>query len=99
MAELEPLFDRLVVKELRPDEMRKSGLVVPIQWERDQKPPQEGIVLAVGPGLDWWKQHDIEMPVVSGDHVAFPATAGTYIELDEERLLVLRVGELLGIVR
>jgi chaperonin GroES len=55
-------------------------------------------VLAVGPGLDWWDHIGVQMPVKPGDHVVFPASAGTWIEVDEERLLVCRVGELLGIL-
>ena len=61
-------------------------------------PPQHGIVLAVGPGLDWWEHAGVQMPIQVGDHVVFPASAGTWIEVDEERLLVCRVTELLGVL-
>src|SRR3954453_3979726 len=91
---LRPLFDRVVVKELEPDRIRQSGLLVPAGTH--EPPPQHGIVLAVGPGLDWWEQAGIAMPVKPGDHVVFPASAGAWVEVDEERLLVCRVGELLG---
>jgi chaperonin GroES len=74
--QLRPLFDQIVIKELDQDRMRRSGLVVPAGT--DDPPPQQGIVLAVGPGLDWWE------------------SAG--VEIDEERLLVTRVGELLGVL-
>jgi chaperonin GroES len=94
--QLRPLFDRVVVKELDQDRMRRSGLVVPSGTH--DPPPQQGIVLAVGPGLDWWEQAGVEMPVQPGDHVVFPAPAGVWVEVDEERLLVCRVGELLGIL-
>jgi chaperonin GroES len=94
--ELRPLFDRVVIKELDQDRMRRSGLVVP-PGSHDP-PPQHGIVLAVGPGLDWWEQAGVAMPVQVGDHVVFPASAGTWIEVDEERLLVCRVTELLGVL-
>jgi len=94
--ELRPLFDRVVIKELDQDRMRRSGLVVP-PGSHDP-PPQHGIVLAVGPGLDWWEQAGVEMPIEVGDHVVFPATAGAWIEVDEERLLVCRVTELLGVL-
>ena len=55
-------------------------------------------MLTVGPGMDWWSHVGLEMPVRSGDHVVFPASAGTWVEIDEERLLVCRVGELLGVL-
>jgi chaperonin GroES len=86
--QLRPLFDQVVLKELDQDRMRRSGLVVP--QGIDEPPPQQGIVLAVGPGLDWW-----ESP---GDHVVFPSSAGVWVEIDEERLLVCRVGEILGVL-
>ena len=63
-----------------------------------EPPPQHGIVLAVGPGLDWWEHVGVRMPVKPGDHVVFPASAGAWVEVDEERLLVCRVGELLGVL-
>jgi chaperonin GroES len=94
--QLRPLFDRIVIKELDQDRVRRSGLVVPPG--ADDPPPQQGIVLAIGPGLDWWEHVGVTMPVQPGDHVVFPASAGAWIEIDEERLLVCRVGELLGVL-
>ncbi len=93
---LRPLFDQVVIKELEPDRMRKSGLVVPPGTS--ETPPQQGIVLDVGEGVDWWKAAGVEMPVKPGDHVVFPASAGTWVEVDDERLLVCRVVELLGVL-
>ena len=52
--ELRPLFDRVVIKELDPDRMRQSGLIVPPGT--NEPPPQHGIVLKVGHGLDWWER-------------------------------------------
>ena len=94
--ELRPLFDRVVIKELDPDRVRQSGLVVPAGDH--EPPPQHGIVLAIGPGVDWWQSQGLNMPVRPGDHVVFPASAGVWVEVDEERLLVCRVGELLGVL-
>lgn len=93
---LRPLFDRVVIKELEPDRIRQSGLLVPPGSH--EPPPQHGIVLAVGPGIDWWESAGVSMPVKPGDHVVFPASAGVWIEVDEERLLVCRVGEILGVI-
>ena len=94
--ELRPLFDRVVIKELEPDRIRQSGLVVPPGSH--EPPPQHGIVLAVGQGLDWWGHVGVTMPVKPGDHVVFPASAGVWVEVDEERLLVCRVAEILGVM-
>ncbi len=90
------MFDQVVIKELEPDRVRSSGLVLPPG--EHQSPPQHGIVLAVGPGLDWWGSVGVKMPVRPGDHVVFPASAGVWVEVEEERLLVCRVGQLLGVL-
>jgi chaperonin GroES len=93
---LRPLFDRVVIKELEPERFRRSGLLVPAG--SNEPPPQHGIVLAVGQGLDWWEHVGVTMPVKPGDHVVFPASAGVWVEVDEERLLVCRVAEILGVL-
>ena len=87
--QLRPLFDQVVIKELEPDRVRRSGLLLP-PGEHEQ-PPQHGIVLAVG-GVG------IKMPVAPGDHVVFPGSAGVWVDVEEERLLVCRVGQLLGVL-
>src|ERR1700759_2999138 len=94
--QLRPLFDQIVIKELDSDRVRRSGLVVPPGTH--EPPPEQGIVLAGGPGLDWWANAGVEMPVAPGDHVVFPAAAGVWVEIDEERLLVCRVTQLLGVL-
>lgn len=94
--QLRPLFDRVVIKELEPERFRRSGILV--APGSNEPPPQHGIVLAVGDGVDWWAGAGVQMPVSPGDHVVFPASAGVWIEVDEERLLVCRVGELLGVI-
>lgn len=97
MAEaLVPLFDQIVVKELEEPEMRHSGIVLPPGAAQDNRPPQRGIVLAVGEGLDWWAHVGFTMPVQPGDVVMFPYHCGVNVELNEETLLVLGVSQLLG---
>ncbi len=91
---LRPLFDQVVIKELEPERMRKSGLVVP-EGTNDM-PPNEGIVLAAGDGPP--DLPDFKMPVTPGDHVVFPRSAGVWVEVEDERLLVCRVRELLGVI-
>src|SRR4051794_33735209 len=91
---LRPLFDQVVIKELEPERMRKSGLLVP-QGTHDL-PPNEGIVLAVGDGPP--DLPDFRMPVRPGDHVVFPRSAGGWVGGEGGRLLVCRVRELLGVI-
>jgi len=94
--QLRPLFDRVVIKELEPERFRRSGLLV--APGENEPPPQHGIVLSIGLGVDWWQSAGVQMPVSPGDHVVFPASAGVWVEVEEERLLVCRVGELLGVI-
>jgi chaperonin GroES len=91
---LRPLFDQVVIKELEPERMRKSGLLIP-EGTHDP-PPNEGIVLAVGEGPP--DLADFKMPVAPGDHVVFPRSAGVWVEIEDERLLVCRVREILGVI-
>lgn len=95
---LRPLFDRIIVKEIENEKVRKSGITLPDTVRELDAPPQHGIIIAVGPGLDWWSGQGIDMPVEVGDHIVFPRQAGTWIEVDEEKLLSMRVGEITAVV-
>ena len=92
---LKPLGDRVIVKPKAKEEMTKSGIVLP---DTASEKPQEGSVLAVGPGrvLDNGKR--VEMDVKSGDTVLFAKYAGTEVKLDGEEYLVIRESDLLAIV-
>jgi chaperonin GroES len=92
---LKPLGDRVVVKPRKKEETTSSGLVLP---DTASEKPQEGSVLAVGPGrvLDNGKR--VEMEVKSGDTVLFAKYAGTEVKLDGEEYLVIREADLLAIL-
>src|SRR2546421_12311299 len=88
--QLRPLFDRVGIKELDPDRVRRSGLGIPPGT--DEPPPQQGIVLAVGAGLDWRDPVGILMPVKPRDDVVLPASAGAWAEGAGGPLLGCRAG-------
>ena len=92
---LKPLGDRVVVQPRKKEEMTSSGLVLP---DTASEKPQEGSVLAVGPGrvLDNGKR--VEMEVKAGDTVLFAKYAGTEVKLDGEEYLVIREADLLAIL-
>ena len=92
---LKPLGDRVIVKPREKEEMTKSGIVLP---DTASEKPQEGNVLAVGPGrvLDNGKR--VEMDVKAGDKVLFAKYAGTEVKLDGEDYLVIRETDLLAVV-
>ena len=92
---LKPLGDRVVVQPRKKEEMTSSGIVLP---DTAGEKPQEGSVLAVGPGrvLDNGKR--VEMEVKTGDKVLFAKYAGTEVKLDGEEYLVIREADLLAIL-
>jgi chaperonin GroES len=95
MTSLKPLGDRVIVKAREKEEMTRSGIVLP---DTASEKPQEGSVLAVGPGrvLDNGKR--VEMDVKAGDKVLFAKYAGTEVKLDGEDYLVIREADLLAVV-
>ena len=93
---LKPLGDRIVVKALEPQERTKSGLVVP---DTAKEKPQEGKVIAVGPGrlLDDGAVKALE--VRSGDRVLYGKYAGTEVTLEGTDYLILREDDVLAVVQ
>jgi chaperonin GroES len=94
-TKLRPLGDRLVVKPSEREEMTKSGIVLP---DTVKERPQEGTVLAVGPGrtLDDGSREPIEVAV--GQKILFQKYAGTEFKLDEEELLILSQKDVLAVI-
>jgi len=93
-SKLKPLHDRVVVKP-KIQQATPSGIVLP---DTANERPQEGTVVAAGPGrlLDSGKR--VEMEIKSGDEVLFAKYAGTEVKLDDEEYLIMREGDLLAIV-
>ena len=92
---LKPLGDRLVVKPSAREEMTKSGIVLP---DTVKERPQEGKILAVGPGrtLDDGTREPIEVSV--GQKILFQKYAGTEFKLDEDELLILSQKDVLAVI-
>jgi chaperonin GroES len=92
---LRPLGDRVVVQPSAREEMTKSGIVIP---DTAKEKPQEGTVLAAGPGrvLDDGKRE--AMDVKTGDKVLYAKYAGTEFKLDGEDLLIVSQKDILAIV-
>ncbi|KII00408.1 molecular chaperone GroES [Streptomonospora alba] len=93
---LKPLEDRVVVKTLEAEQTTASGLVIP---DTAKEKPQEGEVLAVGPGR-WDDEGDKRIPldVNVGDIVLYSKYGGTEVKYDNEEYLVLSARDLLAVV-
>ena len=92
-VKLEPLADRLVVKPIERDEVTKGGIVLP---DTAKEKPQEGEVLAVGPGRLSDDGKRIAMDIKVGDIVVYARYGGTEIKIDDEELMILRESDILA---
>ena len=94
-VKLKPLGDRLVVEPREREETTASGIILP---ETAKEKPQEGTVLATGPGRRDDDGDRIEMDVAVGDTVLYAKYAGTEIKMDGKKLLILKESDVLAIV-
>jgi chaperonin GroES len=94
-TKLKPLGDRLVVEPQEQEEVTASGLVLP---ETAKEKPQQGTVIAVGPGRYDDEGERIKMDVALGDVVLYAKYAGTEIKVDGKKVLILKESDVLAIV-
>ncbi len=92
---LRPLGDRLVVEPIEQEERTASGIILP---ETAKEKPQEGKVLAAGPGRRDDSGKYITMDVRVGDRVLFAKYAGTEVKIDGKKLLILKESDVLAIM-
>jgi len=92
-TKLSPLGDRVVVKPVVREEVTSSGLVIP---DTAKEKPQEGEVLAVGPGRMTEDGKRITLDVKEGDRVIYAKYAGTEYKDGDEELLILRENDILA---
>ena len=93
MAKIQPLGDRVVIKPTPKEEVSKGGIVLP---DTAQEKPQEGEIVAVGPGRLSEDGKRIAMEVKKGDKVIYSKYAGTEFKLDNEELVIMREGDILA---
>ncbi|CAN1564537.1 MAG: hypothetical protein RI904_2484 [Pseudomonadota bacterium] len=93
---LRPLHDRVIVKRLDNERKTASGIVIP---ESAAEKPDQGEVLAVGPGKQTEDGKVLKMDVKVGDKVLFGKYAGQTVKVDGEEVLVIREEEILAVVQ
>ena len=93
--EFRPLHDRVVVKRLEGEETTKGGIIIP---DTAKEKPQEGKVIAVGPGGRDENGKLTPLDVKAGDRVLFGKWSGTEVKIADEELLIMKESDLLGIV-
>ena len=92
---LKPLQDRVIVKQSEAEEKTKSGIVLP---DTAKEKPTKGKVVAVGPGRLDDKGKPMELGVRVGDTVYYGKYSGTDVEIDGQKLVILRESDVLGVL-
>jgi chaperonin GroES len=97
MAKLKfrPLHDRVVVKRIEAEEKSKGGIIIP---DTVKEKPQEGEVVAVGPGGRDESGKLITIDLKAGDRVLFGKWSGTEVKLDGEDLLIMKESDIMGVI-
>jgi chaperonin GroES len=92
---IRPLHDRVIVQRIAEEEVTKGGIIIP---DTAKEKPQEGKVIAVGPGKILDSGTKVSMDVKAGNKVLFGKYSGTEIKIDGEEYLMMREDDILGVV-
>ena len=90
-----PLHDRVVVKRIESEEKTKGGIIIP---DTAKEKPQEGQVVAVGPGARDESGKLVALDVKAGDRVLFGKWSGTEVKLDGQDLLIMKESDIMGVL-
>jgi chaperonin GroES len=90
-----PLHDRVVVRRLEGEEKTKGGIIIP---DTAKEKPQEGQVVAVGPGARDEAGKLVAPDVKAGDRVLFGKWSGTEVKLEGEELLIMKESDIMGVI-
>ena len=90
-----PLHDRVLVRRVQSDEKTKGGLIIP---DSAKEKPAEGEIVAAGEGARKDSGELIPMAVKAGDKILFGKWSGTEVTLDGEELLIMKEGDIMGII-
>jgi chaperonin GroES len=90
-----PLGDRVVIRRVEEEAKTKGGIIIP---DNAKEKPQEGEVISVGPGARDEDGKRIPIDVVVGDRILFGKWSGSEVKIDGEELLIMKEGDLLGVL-
>ena len=90
-----PLHDRVVVKRIAEEGKTAGGMVIP---DTVQEKPQEGEIIAVGPGALNDKGERVALDVKAGDRVLFGKWSGTEVKVDGQDLLIMKESDIMGVI-
>ena len=90
-----PLHDRVVVRRLDAEEKTAGGIIIP---DTAKEKPQEGEIVAAGPGARNEKGELVPLDVKAGDRVLFGKWSGTEVKIDGEDLLIMKESDVMGVI-
>jgi chaperonin GroES len=90
-----PLHDRVVVERIESEEKTKGGIIIP---DTAKEKPQEGKIVAVGPGARDESGKLVPLDVKSGDRVLFGKWSGTEVKIDGKDLLIMKESDIMGVI-
>jgi chaperonin GroES len=90
-----PLHDRVVVRRIEGEEKTKGGIIIP---DNAKEKPQEGEVIAVGPGARDEAGKLVPLDLKAGDRVLFGKWSGSEVKLDGEDLLIMKESDIMGVI-
>jgi chaperonin GroES len=90
-----PLHDRVVVRRLESEEKTKGGIIIP---DTAKEKPQEGEIVAVGPGARDESGKLVVLDVKTGDRVLFGKWSGTEVKIDGQDLLIMKESDIMGVI-
>ena len=94
--EIHPLADRILVKTLEPEEVKRGGIIIP---DTAKEKPQEGEVIAVGPGRVSDEGKKVEMSLKKGDRILYGKYSGSEVTVGEDEFLIMRESDVLAILK
>ena len=95
MANFRPLHDRVVVRRITAEEKTAGGIIIP---DTAKEKPQEGEIVAAGPGARNETGALVALEVKAGDRVLFGKWSGTEVKIDGEELLIMKESDIMGII-
>jgi chaperonin GroES len=90
-----PLHDRVVVRRIESEEKSAGGIIIP---DTAKEKPQEGEIIAVGPGARDEQGKVQPLDVKAGDRVLFGKWSGTEVKLDGEELMIMKESDIMGVI-
>jgi len=90
-----PLHDRVVIRRIEGEEKTKGGIIIP---DNAKEKPQEGEVIAVGPGARDESGKVVPLDLKASDRVLFGKWSGTEVKIDGEDLLIMKESDIMGVI-